>query len=337
MGVPLPPGLAGVFLEATDRPLFELLRRYARTHGPFTTTDAATRFGLAPSQIEPVLRRLHGDGKLLEGEFRPEGVHREWCDPDVLQQIRRKTLARLRREVVPAEQHTFVRLLTRWQGVAVPRRGLDALLDTIEILQGAILTASDLEREILPARVRDYSPNDLDGLMASGNVVWIGREQLGDRDGRIALYLADALPRLLAVTPPPELSERAQRIAGVLREIGRVVLCAAPSGKWRRLPGRYAGGSVGTGVGRCRDQRHAASLAQSSVRQGWGTAAARVARRSARFARVSTPLPRPHGRQPRRRRPLVAGGAANRGAANRRRMERQCRPAMLTRNGIVHA
>ena len=220
VGVPLPPGLAGVFLEPTDRPLFELLRRYARTHGPFTTADAATRFGLAPSQVEPVLRRLHADGKLLEGEFRPEGTHREWCDPDVLQQVRRKTLARLRREVVPAEQHTFVRLLTRWQGVAVPRRGLDALLDTIEILQGASLTASDLEREILPARVLDYSPNDLDALMASGNVVWIGREQLGDRDGRIALYLADALPKLLATAPPPELSEHAQRIAGVLREMG---------------------------------------------------------------------------------------------------------------------
>ncbi len=220
VGVPLPPGLAGVFLEPTDRPLFELLRRYARTHGPFTTADVATRFGLPPSQVEPVLRLLHADGKLLEGEFRPEGVHREWCDPDVLQQIRRKTLARLRREVVPAEQHTFARLLTRWHGVAVPRRGLDALLDTIEILQGAALTVSDLEREILPARVLDYSPADLDALMASGNVVWVGREQLGDRDGRVALYLADALPSLLAPTPPPELSEHAQRIAGVLREMG---------------------------------------------------------------------------------------------------------------------
>jgi ATP-dependent Lhr-like helicase len=220
VGVPLPPGLAEVFLEPTDRPLFELLRRYARTHGPFTTADAAARFGLPVSQVEPILRRLHTEGKLLEGEFRPEGVHREWCDPDVLQQVRRKTLARLRREVVPAEQHTFVRLLTRWHGVAVPRRGLDALLDTIEILQGAALTVSDLEREILPARVLDYSPSDLDALMASGNVVWIGREQLGDRDGRIAMYLADALPRLLAPTPPPELSEHAQRVAGVLREMG---------------------------------------------------------------------------------------------------------------------
>jgi ATP-dependent Lhr-like helicase len=203
LGVPLPPGLAAVFLEAAERPQFELLRRYARTHGPFTTADAAARFGVAPSEVEPVLRRLHADGTLLEGEFRPEGIHREWCDPGVLQQVRRKTLARLRREVVPAEQHTFVRLLTRWHGVAVPRRGLDALLDAIEILQGAAFPASDLEREILPARVLDYSPGDLDALMASGHVVWIGREQLGDRDGRIALYLADALPDLLPPSPAP--------------------------------------------------------------------------------------------------------------------------------------
>ncbi len=195
VGTPLPPGLAEVFLESTDRPLLELMRRYARTHGPFTTAEVAARYGLAAQQVDAALRRLHLDGKLLEGEFRPEGVHREWCDPDVLQQIRRKTLAKLRREVVPAEQYTFARMLTRWQGAAVPRRGADALLDTIEILQGAALPVSELEREILPARVADYRPADLDALMASGDVVWVGREPIGDRDGRVALFLAESLPR----------------------------------------------------------------------------------------------------------------------------------------------
>ena len=220
VGTPLPPGLAGVFLESTDRPLLDLMRRYARTHGPFTTADVAARYGLGALQVDQALRRLHLDGKLLEGEFRPDGVHREWCDPDVLQQIRRKTLARLRREVVPAEQHTFARMLTRWQGVTVPRRGLDALLDTIEILQGAALPVSELEREILPARVSGYRPADLDALMSSGEVVWVGREPIGDRDGRVALYLAESLPRLLAPTPPPELSSRAVLMVELLRQMG---------------------------------------------------------------------------------------------------------------------
>ena len=220
LGVPLPPGLASTFLEATERPLVELLRRYARTHGPFTTAEVAARLGIAVTQVEPVLGWLHGEGKLLEGEFRPAGIHREWCDPDVLQQVRRKSLARLRREVVPAEQATFVRLVTRWQGVTTPRRGIDALLDAIEILQGASLPVSALEREILPARVLEYSPADLDALMAAGEVVWVGREPLGDRDGRIALYLADALPHLLMGGPAQELSTDAQRLAAVLGGMG---------------------------------------------------------------------------------------------------------------------
>jgi ATP-dependent Lhr-like helicase len=222
LGVPLPPGLPEAFLEHTGKPLVELVRRYARTHGPFTTADVASRFGVQPAIVDAVLKSIHAAGKLLEGEFRPEGTHREWCDPEVLQQVRRKTLARLRREVEPAARQTFARLLTRWQGVAVPRRGPDALLDSVEILQGAALIASELERDILPARVTDYRLGDIDALLSSGEVVWVGRENLGERDGRIALYLAESLAKLL---PPDreaeaELSERAQHVADFLARQG---------------------------------------------------------------------------------------------------------------------
>jgi ATP-dependent Lhr-like helicase len=215
LGVPLPPGLAEVFLRPAPDAAGELVRRYVRTHGPFTTAEAAARFGLDAARIEPILRHLHAAGKLLEGEFRPEGMHREWCDPAVLQQVRRKTLARLRREVVPAEHDTFARFLGRWQGASVARRGSEALIDAIEILQGAELLASDLEREILPARVANYQPADLDALLASGEVVWVGREQIGDRDGRVSVYLTQSLERLLpppAATETRTFSERAGRI-----------------------------------------------------------------------------------------------------------------------------
>ena len=221
LGVPLPPGLAETFLTPVAEALGGIVRRYARTHGPFTTAQIAARYGVAPETMDAELRRLHGDGKLLEGEFRPGGVHREWCDPDALQQIRRKTLAQLRREVVPAEQSAFARLLYRWQGVTAPRKGVDALLDAIEILQGTELIASDLEREILPARVRGYQPADLDALLASGAVVWLGREPLGTKDGRVSLYLAEALAALLPPAPVAEgLSERAVRILEFLRQMG---------------------------------------------------------------------------------------------------------------------
>jgi ATP-dependent Lhr-like helicase len=196
LGVPLPPGLPTAFLEALPDALLDIVRRYARTHGPFTTADIAQRYSLPKQNIESVLQQLVGFGRVIEGGFRPGGLNREWIDAEVLRTIRRKSLAKLRKEIEPVEQRTLARLFTRWQGVIQPRRGLDALLDAIENLQGAPLPASILDTEILPARIAGYKPADLDTLVAAGEVVWAGFEPLGERDGRIGLYLAEKLPLL---------------------------------------------------------------------------------------------------------------------------------------------
>src|SRR5216683_671216 len=196
LGVPLPPGLPTAFLSTAPDAMVDLVRRFARTQGPFTTAEAASRFGLPGQGVEAVLQRLVQMGRVVEGGFRPGGIHREWCDNEVLRSIRRKSLARLRKEVEPVEQRTLARLFTRWQGVVQPRRGLDALLDVIENLQGAPLPASILETEMLPARMLGYQPADLDTLIAAGEVAWVGMEPLGERDGRIGLYLTEKLPVL---------------------------------------------------------------------------------------------------------------------------------------------
>lgn len=201
LGVPLPPGLPTAFLDAVPDAGLDLVRRYARTHGAFTVSECAARFGLPPAVVETTLERLVGMGRVVEGGFRPGGVHREWCDVEVLRTIRRKSLARLRKEVEPVEQRVLARLMTRWQGVVQPRRGLDALLDVIENLQGAPLPASVLEREILPARVSGYRSADLDTLIAAGEVTWVGIDAIGERDGRVGLYLAEKLEALWPVTP----------------------------------------------------------------------------------------------------------------------------------------
>jgi ATP-dependent Lhr-like helicase len=197
LGIPLPPGLPKALLEPVAQPVLELVRRYARTHGPFTQGEAAKRFGLDANQVDVALRRLLLDGRIVEGGFRPGGVHREWCDAEVLRLVRRKSLARLRKEVEPVEQQMLARLNTHWQGVLQRRRGLDSLLDTIESLQGAPLPASLVETAILPARLANYAPGQLDTLIAAGEVVWVGFDPLGEHDGRIALYLADRLRTLL--------------------------------------------------------------------------------------------------------------------------------------------
>ena len=48
LGTPLPMGLPESLLEPVADAVAELVRRYARTHGPFTAVEAAQRFGLGP-------------------------------------------------------------------------------------------------------------------------------------------------------------------------------------------------------------------------------------------------------------------------------------------------
>jgi ATP-dependent Lhr-like helicase len=220
LGVPLPVGLPESLLAPVFHATQDLARRYARTHGPFTTSEFAGRYALGRATAEAILKEVAASGRLLEGEFRPGGAGREWCDPDVLQSVRRRSLARLRKQVEPVEPAVFGRLLTSWQGVVRRRLGLDALLDAIESLQGAPLPASIFESELLAARVEGYNPSDLDALTAAGEVVWCGLEPLGERDGRLALYLTDHLPRLRRISAAADLSTRERAIVAHLETEG---------------------------------------------------------------------------------------------------------------------
>ena len=225
LGIPLPPGLPTSLIDPVAHPVLELVRRYARTHGPFTLREAAERFALDPAVVENALHQLTVEGRVLEGGFRPGGLHREWCDAEILRQIRRKSLARLRREVEPVEQHTLARFLTHWQGLLLPRRishaHLDVLLDAIENLQGAPIPASLLETSILPARIAGYESAGLDTLIAAGEVAWAGIDPIGERDGRVALFLADKLPLLAQRRPLAEpLTEREEKVVAVLESAG---------------------------------------------------------------------------------------------------------------------
>ena len=192
-GVVPPGGVPKVFLEPVPEALCSVLRRYAKTHGPFTTGDVAGRFLLDDATVESELASLEGEDQLVRGELRPGGSEREWCDPEVLRRIRRATLAVLRRQVEPAEHAALGRFLPAWHGIG-RRQGLrEALVP----LQGLALPATLWESEVLPRRVQSFRPADLDVLCASGEVVWVGAGL-----DRVALYFRDDAP--LLGRPPGE-------------------------------------------------------------------------------------------------------------------------------------
>ncbi len=205
LGAALPPGLPQAFTEPVADPLGDLLTRYARTHAPFLTKEVADHYGLEPDRAKGGLEELERSGRIVRGEFRPDGVEREWCHNEVLRVLRRRSLAALRAEVEPVEQVVLARFVPSWQHVGSKHRGVDGLAEVITALQGATLPASALEPDILSSRVQSYSAADLDTLLTSGQVVWVGAGSLGTTDGRVRLVWRDQAPLLIPeADEPPE-------------------------------------------------------------------------------------------------------------------------------------
>ena len=173
--MPPPAGLPETFLEDHPDAMRALVRRYARTHGPFPTAQLADRYGVDPT---PALRELEREGALVRGELLPGGTEREWCDSEVLRRVRRASLAHLRaRGRGRRPRPSFARFLPSWQNVDAHRAagaGPDRLREALVPLQGVALTPKVWEGDVLPRRLGAYSPTWLDELCTSGELVWIG-------------------------------------------------------------------------------------------------------------------------------------------------------------------
>ncbi|MFL5898096.1 MAG: DEAD/DEAH box helicase [Solirubrobacterales bacterium] len=225
LGVPEPPGLPETFLEEHPDAMRALVRRYARTHGPFPTAQLAERYGVDPS---PALRELESEGAMVRGELLPGGTEREWCDSEVLRRVRRASLARLRKEVEAADTRELARFLPSWQNVDAFRRtgaGLDRLREALVPLQGVALTPKVWEGDVLPRRLGAYSQSWLDELCTSGELVWIGAGALGRNDGRVALYFREDV----RLAGPPPANAKLEEAQGEVHDAIRERLAAGPS------------------------------------------------------------------------------------------------------------
>jgi ATP-dependent Lhr-like helicase len=247
VGVAPPVGVPGAFLAPATAALEGLLARFARTHGPFLTPDPARRWGLPVGAVEVGLERLLEAGTILRGEFRPGGAEREWIDPDVLRLLRRRSLARLRKEVEPVDPAALGRFMPAWHGIIAvgerpaalgPTAALERLAEVVDQLAGLAIPASVVERDVLPARIPGYQPRLLDELGAMGEVAWVGRGSLGRDDGRIALYRPGR-----EILRPTGLVDGADRPAGPRHEAIRAHLARRGASFYRELFVAAGGGS----------------------------------------------------------------------------------------------
>jgi ATP-dependent helicase Lhr and Lhr-like helicase len=153
----------------------EILRGWFESGGPYRASELAERLELPAALVESALAQLENEGQILRGHFTPDdGAEPEWCHRRLLARIHRLTIGRLRREIEPVTTADFVRFLHRWQHVAPGSQlhGADGVLHVIKQLQGLEISAAAWEAELLPIRVARYSPELLDQLCLSGEVMW---------------------------------------------------------------------------------------------------------------------------------------------------------------------
>ncbi|MBP2018778.1 ATP-dependent Lhr-like helicase [Symbiobacterium terraclitae] len=203
-----------------------VVRRYARSHGPFRPEEVAGRYGLSVQAVTEAAEVLAARGELAAGEFTRGVAGREYCDRSVLRQIRRQTLTLLRAQVEPVDAAAYARFLLAWHGLAPRARHgasphaapLRTLMEVLRRLQGYPLPAELWEREVLPRRVPGYQPLWLDQLLASGELHWVGAP-----GGRLAFYLpeqAGLLAGQLAAPAPDALTPEQAQVLAACRSAG---------------------------------------------------------------------------------------------------------------------
>ncbi len=167
---------AGDRPETEEACAAEILRGWFESGGPHRASELSARLALPRPLVDSALAQLEAEGQILRGRFTPgaSSDEPEWCHRRLLARIHRLTIGRLRREIEPVTTADFVRFLHRWQHVAPGSQlhGADGVLHVIRQLQGYEISAAAWEAEVLPSRVAHYSPEFLDQLCLSGEVMW---------------------------------------------------------------------------------------------------------------------------------------------------------------------
>ncbi|HEY7163921.1 MAG TPA: DEAD/DEAH box helicase [Candidatus Binatia bacterium] len=182
----------------------KIIHGWIEVLGPATASELSRRLGILRNKIEAALIALESDGIVLRGYFRTANTETEieWCERRLLARIHRLTLGRLRKEIESVSAADFMRFLLSWQHVAPDTQlsGRDGVLAIIRQLQGLDLPAPAWEQSVLPARVANYDPADLEHLCLGGVVTW----------GR--LRLAEAVPDGDAAIPDKARKRRGRRL-----------------------------------------------------------------------------------------------------------------------------
>ena len=154
--------------------LVGLLRSRLEMTGPRTASSLAGELMISVDLVNDSLAVLQSEGSILKGRYEGGKSEAEWCERRFLARVHKRTLRMLRSEIAPVSSIDYSSFLVHWLRL-VPdsvAEGVDALNAVLCQLEGYEAPAGQWESELLPARVFGYTPEMLDYLSASGQVVW---------------------------------------------------------------------------------------------------------------------------------------------------------------------
>ena len=170
----MPPEAAPYSANWTkESALIELIRARLECSGPVTEAELAELFEATGTEVNVALLALQNEGYAMQGRFSPDAVETEWCERGLLARMHRYTIQSLRQEIQPVPVADYMRFLFAWHGMGEIRpEGDSALVAVLEKLEGYSIPAAAWEKDILPARLNDYSGAALDRLCSSGRIAW---------------------------------------------------------------------------------------------------------------------------------------------------------------------
>ena len=222
-------GLGGTSSLDVDEARRTILQRFLNQSGPITLDAVRARYGFPVEWLEAELDRLIEARQLVHGRFTPQAAAGdptlgEYVERRTLEQIHRRTLSILRREVQPVTFGVYADFLAHWQHLYPADRlsGRGALVSVLQQLRAAPLMGRILERDLLPLRLAAYDPGELDALCDDGELVWAGSGGSDPRFARVRFLFRGEGSAYLE--PPPEdmaaFGDDAQAVYRFLRSEG---------------------------------------------------------------------------------------------------------------------
>lgn len=186
-------GVYAAFPQDEDSVSF-IVERYISHRLSFTAEELAERYpALGSDGAGRLITRLLDADRIQPAPFAAEG-ERLYASSLIAARVVRLSVqhARSRSEAADAVRWCGQMALRQHALQGSQLRGEHGLLQVLQSLQGFFFPLSHWESFILPSRLAAYRPEELDLLCASGEVLWLGRKEAGEKEGKIAFFLPES-------------------------------------------------------------------------------------------------------------------------------------------------